>query len=90
MSGVVSRDGRMLYMTTGRGKTVAVVDLASARHTASIEVGERPWGIAYSDDQQMLFTANGPSDDVSFIDIVRRTVTSKVRVSLSPPLFGAA
>ena len=77
-------DGQTLYMTTGRGKTVAIIDVATNRHTGSIEVGERPWGIAYSANQQRLFTANGPSNDVTVIDAVRRVVRSKVKVGQGP------
>ena len=72
MGGVASRDGKFVYMTTGRGKTVAIIDVGTNRHVGSIEAGERPWGIAISADGKWLFTANGPSHDVSIIDVNRR------------------
>ena len=47
MGGAMSPDGKFLYMTTGRGKTVAVIDAAARRVTAKVQVGDRPWGIVY-------------------------------------------
>ncbi len=35
----------------------------------SVEVGARPWGIALSPDGKMLYSANGPSNDISVVDI---------------------
>jgi len=84
MGGVASRDGKFVYMTTGRGKTVAIIDAALNRHVGSIEAGERPWGIAISPDGKWLFTANGPSHDVSIIDVERRVVKARVKVGEGP------
>ena len=33
------------------------------------DVGDRPWGIAVSSDGKKIYTANGPSADVSVIDV---------------------
>jgi YVTN family beta-propeller protein len=52
--------------------------------TASFEVGERPWGIALSPDGTLLYTANGPSDDVSVVDLTTQTVIKKIKVGASP------
>jgi YVTN family beta-propeller protein len=35
----------------------------------TIKVGTRPWGITISPDGKYLFSANGPSDDVSVVDL---------------------
>jgi YVTN family beta-propeller protein len=50
----------------------------------SIEAGPRPWGIAVSGDGKTLYTANGPSNDVSIIDVATRQVTRKVPVGDGP------
>jgi len=47
-------------------------------------VGVRPWGIAVSADGRRLFTANGPSNDVSVIDLATRAVTKQIKVGQSP------
>ena len=47
-----------LYMSTGRGGTVAVIRPRGARRSwsAEVPVGKRPWGIALSaDGKQALF-----------------------------------
>ena len=46
MGVVSSADGKQVFVTTGRGKSVVVIDTATNAPIASIEVGERPWGIA--------------------------------------------
>jgi YVTN family beta-propeller protein len=84
MGGVVSPDGKFLYMTTGRGKTVAVIDTVANQHVGSIEVGARPWGIAISPDGKRIFTANGTSNDVSLVDTEARRVIAKVQVGDRP------
>jgi YVTN family beta-propeller protein len=80
----LSPDAGHLYISTGRGKKVFIVDTRTNQVTASFEVGQRPWGIAVSPDGKTLFTANGPSNDVSVIDVASQTVIKKVKVSESP------
>jgi YVTN family beta-propeller protein len=84
MGGVASHDGKFVYMSTGRGKTVAIIDVEQNRHVGSIEAGDRPWGIAISTDDKWLFTANGPSHDVSIIDVSRRAVKARVKAGEGP------
>jgi YVTN family beta-propeller protein len=50
----------------------------------SVEAGARPWGIATSSDGRTLYTANGPSNDVSVIDAETRQVTTKIPVGKGP------
>jgi YVTN family beta-propeller protein len=47
-------------------------------------VGQRPWGIAVAPDGNVLFTANGPSNDVSVVDLKSGKVTKKIKTSGSP------
>ena len=71
-------------MTTGRGKKVFGIETSTGKPGASYEVGDRPRGIALSPDEKLLFTANGPSNDVSIIDVATRTVLKKVKVGDKP------
>ena len=50
----------------------------------SFEVGDRPWGIALSPDEKLLFTANGPSNDVSVVDVATHNVIKKIKVGEKP------
>jgi len=78
-----ARGGR-LYVTTGRGGTVAVVAVADASLVTEIAVGARPWGIALTEHGTRLVTANGPSGDVSVVDTQSLRVTGKVRTGRGP------
>ncbi len=81
---VLSTDAKHLYVSTGRGKKVFIVDTATNKPTESFEVGTRPWGLGLSPDGKTLFTANGPSNDVSVIDLATKSVTKKIPVTGSP------
>jgi YVTN family beta-propeller protein len=80
----MSLDASKLYVSTGRGQKVFVVDTATNQPTSSFEVGKRPWGLAISPDGKTLFTANGPSDDVSVVDLATQTVTKKIKTTGGP------
>ncbi len=73
-----------LYLSTGRGGTVAVVALTGPKLIAEVPVGARPWGIALSSDGRRLYTANGPSNDVSVVDTESLRVIKKIPVGRSP------
>lgn len=73
-----------LYVSTGRGRKVFVIDTTTNGVASSFEVGTRPWGIAVAPDGKTLFTANGPANDVSAVDIASQTVTKKIKVGGSP------
>ena len=61
-----------------------IIDTATNDVTGVVEVGERPWGIAASPDGKMVFTANGQSNDVSFVDVPSRSVVATVKVGERP------
>ena len=73
-----------LYLSTGRGGTVAVVELTGPKLVTEIPVGTRPWGMALSADGKRLYTANGPSNDVSVVDTATLKVIKKIPVGRSP------
>ena len=84
MAVVLDSKRARLYVSTGRGGTVAVIDSASHELLAEVKVGTRPWGIALSQDGRWLYTANGPSDDVSVIDTTTLRAVRHIRVGRSP------
>jgi len=47
-------------------------------------VGKRPWGIALSPDGRTLYSANGPSNDVSIVNLATNTVIGKIGVGAGP------
>jgi YVTN family beta-propeller protein len=85
MGAALSSDGKHIYVSNGRGESVAVIDARSRKVVKLIDgVGARPWGIAASADGKRLFTANGPSNDVSVIDIAAGTVEKRIKVAGLP------
>ncbi len=59
MGMVLSPDASKLYVSTGKGKQVFVIDTATNQPVTSFEVGQRPWGVALSPDGKTLYSANG-------------------------------
>ena len=85
MGAILSPDGQQLFVSLGRARSVAVIDVAERRLVRTIEdIGARPWGIAVSADGRKLYTANGPSGDVSIIDLATGTVERRVAIGGSP------
>jgi YVTN family beta-propeller protein len=76
--------GRRLYVSTGRGGTVCIVDPAARTVLKTIAVGKRPWGLGISPDGQHLFVANGPSNDVSFIDLGAEREAGRIQAGQGP------
>ena len=85
MDALLAPDDSLLYVSTGRGGTVAVLDTRARRFVASIPVGTRPWGMALSADGSRLWTANGPpGNDVSIVDLATRRVVGRIAVGRAP------
>ena len=77
---------KRIYVSTGRGGTVAVVQQEAGGYKLikEIPVGARPWGIALSHDGRQLYTANGSSNDVTVVDTSSLSVLKKVPVGKGP------
>jgi YVTN family beta-propeller protein len=84
MGVVVAPDGTLVFVSTGRGRHIVIVDTSSHEIVGSVDVGLRPWGLALSPDGRTLYTANGPSNDVSVVDVASRTVTARIAAGDSP------
>ena len=77
---------KRIYMSTGRGGTIAVAEQQGdgVKLLQEIAVGARPWGIALSRDGRRLYTANGSSNDVTIVDTSSLSVLKKVPVGKGP------
>ena len=85
MGGVLSRDEKLLYVSTGRGGSVAVIDVATRKQVRSFDgAGNRPWGIALSRDGKHIYTANGTSSDLSLVDPATGNVDKRVQIGGLP------
>ena len=84
MGTAMTADGKKLYVTTGRGGTVCVVDTATQEVLKTIKVGPRPWGVALSPEGKFLYTANGPSNDISVVDLATEKEIARIPAGKSP------
>jgi YVTN family beta-propeller protein len=84
MGSVLSKDGKELYVSTGRGNSVVVIDTVKNEVAGTIAVGNRVWGIALSPDGSKLYTANGASNDVSIVDVKTRKELKRVKAGDGP------
>jgi YVTN family beta-propeller protein len=85
MGEVLSPDGKTLYVSCGRGGSVAIIDVATRSQVRSIDgVGDRPWGIAVSPDGTRLYTANGTSYDMSIVNLTTGNVDKRVHIGGLP------
>ncbi|MFD1611182.1 hypothetical protein ACFSCW_05135 [Sphingomonas tabacisoli] len=83
--GMVEGPDGHLFVATGRAGSVIEVDPARRAIVRTISgVGARPWGVALTQDQRLLVTANGPSDDVTFVDRTTGKLLGKVGAKGSP------
>ena len=63
---------------------MVVIDAASNESVAEVEVGDRPWGIGITPDGRYLYTANGPSHDVSVVDTESLEVIARIPAGERP------
>ncbi len=80
----MTSDGRTAYITLGRARHVAVVDVASRAVEEYILAGDRVWGAALTRDERFLVVTNGVSDDISIIDTDRNRAVAAVSVGRTP------
>jgi YVTN family beta-propeller protein len=80
----LSRDGSVLYVSTGRGNAVAVVDPDTLDLKATIPVGSRVWGLAQSADGSRLYATNGLDNTLSVIDTATNKQIQTVEVGDMP------
>lgn len=81
---VLSPDERTLYVATGRGNGVAIVDVATMKMTSKIPTGVRVWGIALSRDGRKLYAANSLSNTISVIDTAAKRVVKTIGTDDGP------
>jgi YVTN family beta-propeller protein len=64
---------------------VSVIDAAQRTQTRTMnDVGQRPWGIGIDAAGTRLFTANGPSGDVSIVNVATGAVERRISLGGSP------
>src|SRR4029450_1902115 len=82
MGTVVSAGGKELYVSTGRGNAIIIIDTQSNHIATTIPVGNRVWGIALDPSGTKIYTANGASNDVSVVDVKSRKELRRIKVEI--------
>jgi len=71
-------------VTTGSFGSLFFVDPKKNTGTDALAVGQRPWGVGLLPDGKTVYTANGPSNDVSVVDLSTKQVVKKITVGQRP------
>ena len=79
---VSSPIGGYVYVANQGAASVSVIDSATNTIVDTIDVGQEPYGLAYTNGQ--LYVANTLSNTVSVIDTNTRTVTDTIAVGFKP------
>jgi YVTN family beta-propeller protein len=82
--GVLSRDGRLLYLTCTNGNQIAIVDTESLRVTGTIPTGKGPARIALTPDGKTLVYNLQYEPGVGFADVASRKQIAQVALSGRP------
>ena len=80
----LSHDAKTLYVSTGRGSAIAVLDADSLEVKTTIPVGKRVWGLALSRDGSRLYSANGLDNTVSVVDTEKNVEINTIAVGERP------
>lgn len=85
MGAVLAPNGREVLVSLGRATSIATITIEGRKLAGTIEgVGGRPWGIDVNTEGTKAYTANGPSGDVSIVDLAAKTVEQKIQTGGSP------
>lgn len=76
--------GEKIWISTGRGNAVAVLDAETLKLEATIPVGVRVWGMAFSADGKRLYVTNGINNDLSEIDVAARKELRRIPTGERP------
>ena len=84
VAGVVSPDGRLLYVVNQGSNDVSIIDTATNISTGTIAVGNSPFLTAISRDGSRLYVANQADNTVSIINTSTKAVVGTVTVGSTP------
>jgi YVTN family beta-propeller protein len=77
-------DGRELWVACEASRSVILVDTASRRKVAEIEVGGQPTDVAFSPDGRRAYVTNRLDDTLSVVDVPSRRVVKTLAVGDEP------
>ena len=85
MGSAIAPDDSKVYISTGRGGAIAVLDTRSDQFVGTVKVGSRPWGMSLGGDGKHLWIAGGPpGNDVFVVDLATTRVVKTIPVGKAP------
>jgi YVTN family beta-propeller protein len=79
-----SPDGQEVWVACEASHSVVVVDRASRKRVAEIQVGGQPHDVAFDPDGTRAYVSNRLDDDVSVVDVASRTEIDRIPVGDEP------
>ncbi|AKB25522.1 collagen triple helix repeat domain protein [Methanosarcina sp. MTP4] len=73
-----------LYITNSESNNVSVINTSTNNVTATVPVGNCPWGVAVAPDGKKVYVVNHRGDNVSVIDTATNKVIATVPVGSYP------
>jgi YVTN family beta-propeller protein len=83
--GVLSKDGKLIYMTNSEGNSISIIDVARQENIGRIETGKGPNRIALTPDGKTLIYSMQAGELVGWVDIASRKQTHTAKLP-GPPL----
>lgn len=76
--GVLSHDGKLLYMTCSEGNSIAIIDTATNQRVGTIATGKGPGRIYLTPDGKTLVYNLQPGEGAAFADVATRKETKRI------------
>ncbi|MGH9661786.1 MAG: hypothetical protein ACRD96_24780 [Bryobacteraceae bacterium] len=82
--GVLTRDGKLIYLTCGDGNSIAILDPAKKERVGSIATGRGPARVELTPDEKTLVYNLGEGEAIAFADVALRKQTTVLPIGGRP------
>jgi len=82
--GVLSRDGKLIFITNADGNSISIIDPAKQTRIGAIPTGRSPGRVAQTPDRKTLVYCLGQGEAVGFADIATRQQTGIIPLGGRP------
>ncbi len=80
----MTKDGKTAILSLGRANHIAIINAKTKKTIDYILVGERAWSVALNRSETMAVVANGLSDDITLVDLIKRKAIKSIPVGRVP------
>ena len=82
--GVLSHDGKLIYLTNSDGNSISIIDTAKKERIGTIATGRGPGRVALTPDGKTLLYNLQPGEAVAFADVASRKETATIPLGGRP------